>query len=781
MQMKLKFLLLTLIFNFLAFSQNYSKCKIFTNSEGLTTLSNLGIPVDHGIYKQDSYFISDFSAREIEIMRQNNFQVEIMIADVTKFYQDRSKEKDLNRNTFCPQNTNPEPEVPTNFNLGSMAGFFTYSEFLAELDQMQQLYPDLITVKAAIDTFQTHEGRPVYWVRISDFANTDETEPEVLYSAIHHAREPASLSSTIFYMWYLLENYASNPEIQFLVNETEMYFVPMLNPDGYIENQTTEPSGGGMWRKNKRNNLDGTFGVDLNRNYDYEWGTTGISFDTSSDVFPGDSAFSEPETQAMKWFCANRDFLFAFNAHTYSNLMLFPIGATVAEFAVDHDYFQALGSNMVQYNGFIAQKSSALYPASGDSDDYMYKVDTIVKPKIFAYTPEIGSDADGFWPAESDIISLCQGMIYPNMVLAHATHNFWEVKDKEANSILSSSGDFNFSLKRLGLEAASVTVSITPIQNILTVGNPKTFNENVNVLINDSISYTLLSSIEVGDEIKYVLVSDFGSFIQRDTLTKIFGNPTLQFVDNAETNTNWTGDWATTTAEFYSPSSSITDSPLTDYSNNSLKVYALNQAVDLTHGTTAKIEFYAKWEIEDNFDYARLEVSTDGGSTWQGQCGKYTNPGVGGNGGVQPSGEPVYDGFQTEWVLEEISLSDYLGQVINIRFVMAADGGVREDGFYVDDFKLLYDVDNVGLEEKKTEISVYPNPVQNTLTLANDKGFSNTEIKILDVNGKVIQKQEINTNLKSFDLNVTDIQNGMYFVEMKQINGISRIKFFVLK
>jgi carboxypeptidase T len=71
---------------------------------------------------------------------------------------------------------------------------------------------------------------------ISNNPNVDEEKPEVLYTAIHHAREPASLSQTIFYMWYLLENYETSEEVRFLIDHTEMYFIPVVNPDGYIIN-----------------------------------------------------------------------------------------------------------------------------------------------------------------------------------------------------------------------------------------------------------------------------------------------------------------------------------------------------------------------------------------------------------------------------------------------------------------------------------------------------------------------------------------------------------------
>src|SRR5690606_2209606 len=116
---------------------------------------------------------------------------------------------------------------------------------------------------------------------ISDQPDVDQDEPEVLYDALHHAREPASLSQLIFYMWYLLENYGTNDEVTYLVDSTEMYFVPCVNPDGYVYNWNNHPTGGGMWRKNRRVNGNGTFGVDLNRNYGHEWGynNTGSSPD----------------------------------------------------------------------------------------------------------------------------------------------------------------------------------------------------------------------------------------------------------------------------------------------------------------------------------------------------------------------------------------------------------------------------------------------------------------------------------------------------------------------
>ena len=181
-----------------------------------------------------------------------------------------------------------------------MGGFLTLNEIMLELDSMTTLFPNLISPKFIIGNNQTIEGRDVYAIKISDNPNTDETatEKEVLYTSLIHAREPASMQQLIWYMWYLLENYATNDEIKYLVNNLEMYFIPVVNPDGYEYNYTTNPNGGGMWRKNKRdNNNDGTFsesndGVDLNRNFGYKWAydNDGSSPDQAAQTYRGTDA-----------------------------------------------------------------------------------------------------------------------------------------------------------------------------------------------------------------------------------------------------------------------------------------------------------------------------------------------------------------------------------------------------------------------------------------------------------------------------------------------------------
>ena len=159
--MKNIFTIVTLLwFNF-SYAQEYSKVKIYTDSEGLQKLAELGVPVDHGIRKKNTFFISDFSKQEIEIIAGNGFMFEVLIEDVKLYYQRQNlNSKSLEKNVDCDQNSGSGdfvPSVPVNFetNSNSYAGFYTYQQMLDALDDMASMYPNLITIKSPISNFQT--------------------------------------------------------------------------------------------------------------------------------------------------------------------------------------------------------------------------------------------------------------------------------------------------------------------------------------------------------------------------------------------------------------------------------------------------------------------------------------------------------------------------------------------------------------------------------------------------------------------------------------------------
>lgn len=766
------FTITLLFFSGLLFAQeNYSRARIWANAQGLETLASMGLEVDHGLMKRNTFIISDFSSSSIEKVKAAGFKVDVLIEDVKAYYQSAEYQNQAPlKNETCPDDIGSsfDPEVPANFQLGSMAGFYTYQEFLDELDAMVAEYPNLITAKAPISDTLSHEGRPIYYVKISNDPSVDQNKPRVLYSAIHHAREPGSLSQTIFYMWYLLENYGTDPEVTYLVDNLELMFVPMINPDGYIHNVVNDPNGGGMHRKNKNPNVGNQNpGVDLNRNYSYQWGTTGVSGDPNNDTYPGSGAFSEPETKNMKKVAENWNISLAHNAHTHGGILLYPIGATSQEFAADHTYFDAISTHMVQFNNYDAYKSSGLYPASGDSDDYMYKDEG-----IFAMTPEVGFN--GFWPPQSIIIPDCIDMLFPNLTLSHLALVYGVTENLDVLPTISDmSGNFNYEIQRLGLQAGPLTVSIEPIAGIQSVGSANVYNLQLEEVQTGAISYQLESTIQYGDEVKYVLVTDNGDWQKRDTITKTYGSATLQFNDPAANLDNWTGDWQLTTEDFYSADYSFTDSPNGEYSNGDVSTFTYNNTVDLTNATAAAVRFRAKWSIEANWDYAQFQVSTDGGNNWIPQCGRYTNPGVQNQGGLQPVGDPLYDGSQADWVLEDINLSDYLGEEIQLRFVLVSDNYVTEDGFYFDDFELLYDLeDDASLEiEEELSMNVFPNPANDVVKIAFNDFLNEGSIVIYDNKGAVVKSVEITNKSNQLVINTSDLGQGVYHVRL-QADGI---------
>lgn len=768
--MKQLLLLITLILSLnVFFAQNtYHKAKIYYSStKDLVLLANQGVAIDHVTHKKGVFIESDFSQNEINLAKGLGLNVEIVIPNVSEFYanQNNSQTKNQNKNASCNNQNQINYPVPTNYNSGSMGGFLTYSEMLQELDDMATLYPNLISVKQGISNFSTEEGRPIYWVRMSDNPNSNEAEPEMLYTAIHHAKEPASLQQTIFYMWYLLENYGTNDEVQAILNNTELYFIPCINPDGYIYNETTNPNGGGLWRKNRRDNLDGEYGVDLNRNYSFQWGGAGTSSNTNNDVYHGPNSFSEVETQAIKWFCEQHDFKMALNSHTYGKLLLYPFGYALGQISADDATFNALSEVMVEQNGYVNQISSALYAAAGDSDDWMY-AETSTHNEILAMTPEVGS---GFWPAANSITDLCQGMVYHNLMAANFITNYAKTKDKNNFSITENTGHFKYEIKRLGLDnPGDFTVSIQPITaNITTIGGTKSHNGMTLLQTDlDSVSYTLSSNTQSGDEIKYVIVTNNGLYDTKDTITKYYGAFQPLLTENGDNIANWsnTGMWGTTNQYAYSPSTSITDSPNGNYSNNSNTSIRLTNGTSLQNAIAANVSFYARWSIEENWDYVQFEISTDGGSTWIPQCGQHTNTGT----DNQEEGEPLYDGLQNAWVKEEIDLSSYIGQNILARFQLVTDQFTNEDGFYFDDFKInvIYSTTINEYSSSGYNLSQNsPNPSNGNTTIYYQFGnqSATNELVLLNQVGKLIQTQKIANQKGHVTINTNNLAAGVYF------------------
>ena len=783
----------------------YHRVKInYNSSENFERLLELGIPLDHGIHKKNQYFESDFSESEIQLIENLNIDYNIEIYDLKSFYKNRNNpnhkdyiSKSNNKNVTCEESDISDYITPQNYDIkdgSNFGGFYTYSEMLEELDQMHQLYPNLISARLDIKDpntdddphiHQTYEGRFLQWVKISDNPNQSESEPQILYTAIHHAREPASLQQLIFYMWYLLENYSQDDTIKEIVDNTEMYFVPCVNPDGYIHNENTDPEGGGMWRKNRYNN----HGVDNNRNYSYVddngnevWNTSGTSNNQNGSTYAGDGPFSEAENKAIRYFVENHNFIIALNNHTYSNLLLYPYGYDYNQYTEDNDIFEFISEELVSENGYDNIISADLYPAAGDSDDFMYgMLETEsggTRNKIFAMTPEIGSS---FWPAASTIEDLSKEMMYHNLTAAKMVNNYATLNDTSNSSFIDSSSFSNsYEIQRLGIGGeGNFEVSIIPISDNITSGTiTNSYNQmNLGEIIEDYFTIQLSSEIEYGEEVLYKLVLNNGSFDKEYFINKIYGEADTIFEDESSMIQDyWSSDsWGMTYEDYSSPNTSITDSPYFNYSNNEYSTIELSSSVNLADVSYAEINFNTKWETESGYDYVQIEISIDDGASWTPQCGKYTKSGSETH--EDAVGEPLYDGIQASWVNETISLTDYLENEIKIRFKLVSDNSQRRDGFYFDDLKINTISSNLSINtQNPLPFKIYPNPAKDKIIIKSD--LINYNLSIYNLIGKEVLKLQ-NQNRETL-LDISSLNQGLYLIELEANTAIHTFKLIKL-
>lgn len=754
-------------------SEKYARARISLDPKHtISGLARLGLPVDHGEHKRNTFFTSDFSATELQLARNAGYKVDVVINDVQKHYREQNT-KTAAKTTATPCGNAPHVTVPARFHLGTYAGYFTYTEFLQIIDSMRLLYPGLISAKQPISTFTTHEGRPIYWLRISNNPDVDQPlKPQMLTTSVHHAREPGGLSATIFYMWYLLENYATDPRVKAIVDNSELYFVPMVNPDGYLQNIATDPSGGGMWRKNKRDNLDGSFGVDLNRNYGHTWAYDdfGSSPVTTSQTYRGTSAFSEPETQAIKWLAENHNFSFNLNFHTYNNALIYPWGHIYSTLTPDSAEFSAYGAHITEDNNYRygTCDQTLSYVSNGDSDDWMYGEQTS-KNKIFAFTPEIGDDDDGFYAPIANIQPDCEKNVSTNLHTAELMLTYAHLTPTDDKILIAPSGYLHYDLQRLGLQSgATYTVSIQSLDSRLTV--PSTPKNYIGLAllqqVADSFSYSISASTPNGQLLRYVLATNNGYYDIRDTVSFYYGKKHNITTPSSSSFTGWTNSgWSLCTSHYISAPTSMKSSIDCDnYPDNAIASLTLNTPIDLTYSTEAWLRFYARWGIESKYDFAAVYAASVGSGAWVPLCGMYTRPGT----SDQLMDEPIYDAQRPEWVKEHMDLNNFLGQKIQLRFEMKSDAGANYDGFYIDDIEIRSVQDTVtgtaNLSLGAPVVNVYPNPATNSLHVSANTPGTPIHGTLFDVTGRNVLHFE--STQESTLLNTGKLPAGIYVLKV---------------
>lgn len=279
--------------------------------------------------------------------------------------------------------------------------YHSFAETVAELQDISARHPGITRLEVI---GQSVEGRPLYALKISDHAQTDEWgEPAVLIFALTHAREHLSTEVALDVIHLLTEGYGQSGELTNLINQREIWVLPDINPDGDVYD--VESGYYRFWRKNRRPNPDGSFGVDLNRNFGYQWGCCGGSSSyPGDDMYRGPAPFSEPESTALRDFVESHpNITISLSLHSYGEWILWPYGYTYDPQPADmkdRAVFRRLAETMAGMNGYRAMQASQLYLADGTTEDWLYGA-----RGIFAFTFELypRTPNPGFYPPGSVI------------------------------------------------------------------------------------------------------------------------------------------------------------------------------------------------------------------------------------------------------------------------------------------------------------------------------------------------------------------------------------------
>ena len=296
----------------------------------------------------------------------------------------------------------------------------TVEETYAAAQSLATFHPTLVTWTKIGESWEkiTPEDLPGYDLMVLKLSNTAITgdKPKILISSGMHARELAPVELNLRFAEYLVGQYGIDADVTWLLDYHEIHLLLVTNPDGRKQAET-----GLSWRKNTNENYCGATsdlrGADLNRNFPFHWGDAGTN--PCDYNYQGPAALSEPESQALKAYelalfpdqrgpndndPAPDDTTGIFiDLHSYGELVLWPYGFDFTSTAPNHTQLQTLGRKLAYFNDYSPKQASALYPATGASDDDAYGT-----LGIAAYTIEMGTGTF------SPLCTTFENTIYPD-------------------------------------------------------------------------------------------------------------------------------------------------------------------------------------------------------------------------------------------------------------------------------------------------------------------------------------------------------------------------------
>ncbi len=739
-------------------------------------------------------------------------------------------------------------------------GYRSYDDMKTELLQLAFNHSNIINVTtigesrgkeyatAGNSNYNDYQ-HDIWCVKLSDNVMLNEDEPNIIFDGEHHAREPISMEMVMLILNYLVDNYGTDPDVTFWVDNAQIWFVPLINPDGHkivIDQNDTS------WRKNIRDNDENGHitwggyyypdGVDPNRNYGPpEWfGGQGTSGPTGKTYCRPES-FSEPETSAIRDLLTQYRFDLGMSYHSYSELIMWPLGFNMSCMAPDVNALANLGQEMAAtvpslYGGhYTPQQTNALYPCSGTTTDYGYGVE-----RIFYFITELGTtfipDATTMNTIINDNLSaglILIDRIFDRVVTGNITDSlsgtyldaevFVSGIDDTGTDVepyisdpdfgryyrILLPGTYDLTFSAFGFQSKTINdiQVVTGLQTELDVelvlapttnvhinlknedGDPI---PNADIIVLDTplspvttnmYGYAQIPDVPYGSYEVEITATAYGTFTYLMEVTALNNSFTFAmvepfFIDDFELGlVNWT-----TTGDW--------GISITQYYSG---IFSLADSPD---GEYSNYELsYATLDEEINLINA-ISAHVEFITRYEIESGyDFVYFQISTNGTSWTTIED-YTGMQTSWEVQSFDLLDYLGETVHFRFKFYSDNSVTKDGIYIDDFKIYryennFSNDDPAMQNIFALYQNYPNPFSGSTQFAFSlpANTENAGISIYNLLGQLVDRIELtpddilsrNILWDATDPSGNDIPSGVYFYKLSTDDNETIRKMVLMK
>lgn len=748
-------------------TQDYKYVKVVFNSNFTSNnLREIDIDAESAqIEKEEAFlYVSDLQLLKMDSL---GAKYTVLIDNVSNYYTERNKYQSKS-NTI----------LASGFKTGSVGGFYTRKELDDEIKDISNTYSGMLS---KISTYKSNYNQNI---NVYKLGKGSDGAPSILITALHHAREPQGIMSLIYFIRDILNNYSlSDPSAKYLLENRNIYIIPMLNPDGYQINEQQYPDGGGMWRKNGKIIDFEIVGVDLNRNYGPQEDWVLGDDKSSSDIYRGSAPFSEPETQAVKDLCEKYKFSMVMNLHTFGNFLIYPYGPKSIE-TKDSVLYAGFGYKVSKSNHYVYGRDNETinYISHGSSDDWMYEND------MLAFTPEIGNNDDGFWPPKSRIPEIAEE------TLKMFYESLWAVNCNL--TCRDASPDFDGVKSFIKLDMQNIGLKPTNLQpavSIISLDDKCIFKSNMQtanqLLSGERIQLNFEVELRDGNDnggmFAFEVNSDMGEFgIRKDTVQVQLAYPELisVFDQNNPSAAKISGDWQI--VQTANNTYQIEDSPNGSYEPSSYSNLIFAGNYYLNDCKYAALELEADWRIEPKYDFFTVYISSDSGKSWENIILPGMVKGYGNSGSYQKYDEYGWHGFTKSFLIKETSLDKYINKKIQIKCTVSSDKTNQQDGVKIRNIKIrkykesavsvVNDIENSGIRLIPSLLNI---GISNLKIVGINPEFGSS-YQIFDVSGAVIDAGVV--SLGNASINVNFPSSGIYFVKFTEKENFSVHKIIVM-